>query len=216
MRVRGCFAALSVTVWAGSGCAAPTGPEEPPPEIVRQEPLALSVESLDVIHGALRIVATMADGSADVSVVLGGTCDHREVGGGVSTARTLVWALEERDVASAIDCGLTVHAWAREGGTRVDKVADLAVAVELTSSDSDTPGDGRPPPMPASLEVAQSVLHSRPLRLEGHFFEASLTVAGTQVESGSEPEQAQREEQRGEEPESEQDEESGQDAIEIE
>lgn len=147
----------------------------------------LSVDSLDVLHGALRMVATMADGSADVAVVLGGTCDHKEVGGGVSTATTLVWALEERDVAGAIDCGLTVHARAREARQPVDRVADLAVAVELTSSEPDTPGDA-PPPAPGSIDVAQSVLHGRPLRSEGRSYEASLSIGGMKVDGAGEPE----------------------------
>src|SRR5579862_7025421 len=196
MGVRDGIAALSVVVWAGYGCAAPAGPEEPPPEVVRQESMDVSVDSLDVLHGALRIVATMGDGSADVSVVLGGTCDHREVGGGMSTARTLVWALEERDVADAIDCGLTVHARAREGGRPVDKVADLTVTAELSSSDPDPPGDAPPPAMPASLEVAQSLLHARPLRVAGRSFEASLSVSVTQIAADTEPEQAQTEEEK--------------------
>lgn len=200
MGVRAYIAALSVVVWAGSGCAAPAGPEEPPPEVVRQEPLDLRIESVDVVHGALRIVATMAEGSADVAVVLGGACEHREVGRGVSTARTLVWALEERDVASAIDCDLTVHARAREAGTPIDKVAALTVTAELSSPGSDTPGEGPAPPLPASIDVAQSILHSLPLRIDGRSFEASLTVAGTQVEGDTEPEQAQNEEQQTEEP----------------
>ena len=172
-----------------------------------------NVDSLDVIHGALRIVATMADGSADVSVVLGGTCEHREVGGGVSTATTLVWALEERDVAEAIDCSLTVHARAREGGQPVDKVADLAVAVELTSPEPDAAGDAPPTPALAGIDVAESVLHARTLRIDGHSFEASLSVAGTQVEGDTEPQQAQAEEPTVEDQGSEEDEQA---VVEVE
>lgn len=212
MGMREGIAAVCVVVWASSGCAAPTGPEEPPPEVVRQEPMDVGVDSLDVIHGALRIVATMADGSADLSVTLGGRCEHREVGGGVSTATTLVWAFEERDVADALACGLTVHARAREDGAEVDKVADLAVAVELSPSDPDAPDaarDAPPPPTFATLEVAQSVLHGLPLRSEGRSFEASLSVAGTPVQSDTEPETIQGQEQSVEgveEPPPEQDE----------
>jgi hypothetical protein len=209
MDVRGCIAALCAGLCAASGCAAPTGPEEPPPELVRQEVMDVNVDSLDVIHGALRIVATMADGSADASVALGGRCVHREVGGGVSTATTLVWALEEREVADAIDCGLTVHARTREDGQPVDKVADLAVAVELTSSEPDAAGDSPPAPALAGIEVAQSVLHGRPLRSEGRSYEASLSIGGTQVEGAGEPEQVQPEEPSVEDP-------PGQDEIEIE
>jgi hypothetical protein len=68
--------------------------------------------------------------------------------------------------------------------------------------------------MPTSIDVAQSVLHSRPLRIEGRSFEASLTVAGTQIEGETEPAQAQPEERGTEEPQEEESEQG--ESVEVE
>jgi hypothetical protein len=141
MGVRGSFAAASLIVAAMGGCAGEageTGEEGASEETLAPDgPLDITVDSLDIVHGALRISATMVDGSADVSVQLGGDCEHREVGGGFSTPSTLVWALGGKDVAGAIACGLTVRARVRDGERRVNKVGDLVVSVDIAAQGSE-------------------------------------------------------------------------------
>jgi hypothetical protein len=131
MDARGSLAAACLVAGALCGCEAPTGSDPPldPPET--DEALDVAVDSVDVVHGALRITATMVDGAADVSVRLGGSCDHREVGGGMATPSTLVWTLSDSDVAASMKCGLNVRARAHDGGRRVNRVADLAVGVGM-------------------------------------------------------------------------------------
>jgi hypothetical protein len=153
MNARGLFAALraiacigGLALAAGSaGCMA--SPEEGEEEEARQEPehereeeeveepLDLTVDTLDVVHGSLRLIATMTDGAADVSIRLGGDCEHHEVGGGISTLSTLVWAFGEEDVAEALGCGLVVRARARDGDGFVSKIAALDVTVTATALD---------------------------------------------------------------------------------
>ena len=109
----------------------------------RRLPLEISVDALDIVHGALRISATMVDGAADVSVRLGGDCEHTEVGGGISTLSTLVWALGEKELADAIGCGgLLVRARVHEGTRYVTKHAELDVSVDLQAVGSE-PSRGR-------------------------------------------------------------------------
>jgi hypothetical protein len=137
MNVCGWMARASLIVCALGGCASHSAEEE---EETREEegPLDVTVDSLDVVHGRLRIVATMVDGAADVSVRLGGECEHRDVGGGLSTLSTFVWALGDGDVGDAIVCGLVVRARVRDGARYVNKVAELAVAVGAATTDPDS------------------------------------------------------------------------------
>ena len=142
MQVRGSFATMSLCVGALSGCAARAGAAETAAP-VEDQPLGITVDALDVVHGALRISATMVDGAADVSVRLGGDCEPREVGGGLSTLSTLVWSLGDREVAAAIGCGLAVRARVRDGADWVNKVGELAVAVDLAAQEGQNPTTGR-------------------------------------------------------------------------
>ncbi len=132
MDVRGSLAGAWLALCALAGCTGQAGieasPEEPPP---REAPLAIQVDTLEVVHGALRVEATMVDGAADVAVTLGGRCEHREVGGGVSTPSLMIWSLGDGDVGEAIRCGLTVRARARDALGAVTKVADLGVDVSM-------------------------------------------------------------------------------------
>jgi hypothetical protein len=183
MGVRASLAAWSLVVCAAGGCAAPTGADEPPPEPPpRDEPMDVAVDSLDVVHGALRVIATMTDGAADVSVRLGGGCEHREVGAGLSTPSRLIWALGERDVADALDCGLVVRAKAREGAQAVNKVAELAVAFELTTEEGEGPGDAPDLQSIPRVDFARCVLGDRPLRIAGASYAVSMTVGGTTLQ----------------------------------
>ncbi len=126
---------------ATAGCAVPSsdhaaGPTPPLPEV--EEALALNVDALDVRHGSLRIEASMLDGSADVSVWLGPTCEEREVGRGIATRSGFAWSLSGDDVARAIACNLVVKAHGvDEDGNRVLKIASLDVGVSLVPDGAD-------------------------------------------------------------------------------
>ncbi len=198
MGARGTFATASLIATLTAGCAAEVGTGEVGAErpseqtLASDEPLEVAVDSLDVVHGALRISATMVDGSADVSVRLGGDCKHDEVGGGISTLSTLVWALGDDDLAAAIACGLTVRARVRDGRRYVNKVADLAVAIDLEAQESeDTEDAPRLQIVTMSAagvsadELASSVLKGRLLVLDGASFAISLSVGGTSLETES-------------------------------
>jgi hypothetical protein len=116
---------------ANAGCSAPTHEEQDPtPEV--EEALELTVDDLDIRHGSLRIEATMLDGSADISMWLGPSCEAREVGRGIATRSGFAWSLSGDDVARAIECNLVVKAHGiSDDGTRVVKVAALDVGVSL-------------------------------------------------------------------------------------
>lgn len=104
----------------------------PPPEI--EEALKLSVDALDVRHGSLRIEGSMldGDGSADVSMWLGESCEQHEVGRGIATRAGFAWSLSREEVARAIECSLVVKVRAvDEEGNRVRRVATLPVSVQL-------------------------------------------------------------------------------------
>jgi hypothetical protein len=131
-------AAASLVLCLLCGCAGPTGvdgPDEEPP--VPDEALTMTVDAVDLSHGALRFFGTMDDGSADVTVQLGGDCEHREVGGGFATATGFVWSLSDADLTDAIPCNLRVRARTREGTHIVHRVADLTVALDMVAVDTD-------------------------------------------------------------------------------
>ncbi|HEX3769929.1 MAG TPA: hypothetical protein VHV30_03645 [Polyangiaceae bacterium] len=130
--------ATSLVVCLLCGCAGPVGvdaPDEEPP--APDEPLTMTVDAVDLSHGALRFFGTMDDGSADLTVQLGGDCEHREIGGGFATATGFVWSLSDTDLVDALPCNLRVRARAREGSRVVHKVADLAVALDMIAVDTD-------------------------------------------------------------------------------
>jgi len=158
MNVRGALATLSLIVGA-AGCAAPAGDDPPEEAPAADQPLDLTIDSLDVVHGALRVSATMVDGAADVSVRLGGECEHREVGGGLSTLSTLVWSLGDSEVAEATSCGLVVRARVREGTRYVNKVADLEVTVDM-GAQAENPDDGPQLQAVAPSELGVSAVFS--------------------------------------------------------
>lgn len=138
MNVRGALAAVTLLVGALGGCATPTGEDDSAPE--EEQPLDLTIDAVDVVHGALRISATMVDGAADVSVRLAG-CGRAPVGGGLATPSSIVWSLSDRDLASAIPCLLQVHARVRDGSHYVQKFAQLRVGVGVAPEDGETPPD---------------------------------------------------------------------------
>jgi hypothetical protein len=138
MNTRCSLAAASLLVAGFVGCAAPSDSGDPSEEVAEDLlDLDVTVDALDIVHGALRLSATMVDGGADVSVRLGRDCVHGEVGGGISTPSMLVWALGENDVAEAMACNLVVRARVRQGPRIVTKTVELAVEIDLVSEDSD-------------------------------------------------------------------------------
>jgi hypothetical protein len=129
-------AALALCL-ATASCAAPSHDGQfaaPVPEPEIEEPLTLSVDALDVRHGSLRIEASMTDGSADVSMWLGGDCGTHEVGRGIATRSGFAWSLSRDEIARAIECGLVVHVHAVDpDGHRVRRTAELPVSASLES-----------------------------------------------------------------------------------
>lgn len=159
MKVLGSLATISLIVSAMDGCAAGAGADDPSAQTPDEEQaLDLSVDSLDVVHGALRVSATMVDGAADVSVRLGGDCEPREVGGGLSTRSTLVWSLGDRDVAEAIGCGLMVRARIRDGARWVNKVAEIGLTVDMAAQERENADEGPQLQSVASSEMGISVV----------------------------------------------------------
>jgi hypothetical protein len=138
MRAVGSLATVLLVVGATGGCAPADGEDAPTEEAPEEEqPLDLTVDSLDIVHGALRLSATMVDGAADVSVRIGGECPHREVGGGVSTPSTLVWSFGDQDIADAIGCAIEVRAHVRDGARHVNKVAGLVLSLDVAAQDAE-------------------------------------------------------------------------------
>jgi len=134
-RARGPGAAVLLVLLAmAAGCEAPSGDEdEPAPEPEQILPLDVTVDRVDISHGALRLSATMVEGSADASVRLGDACDGREVGRGMATLSTLVWALDESELADALACNLVVHARVRTEKGHVTKEASLQLFPEVAA-----------------------------------------------------------------------------------
>ncbi len=143
MKLRDSFATASLIACAIGGCAAQTEADDPAADApAEDEPLDMTVDSLDIVHGALRLTATMVDGAADVSVRTGGDCEHREIGGGISTLSRLVWSFGDKDLAAVLGCGLTVRARVQDGAGVVNKVAELGLVADIAAADNG--GEGTP------------------------------------------------------------------------
>jgi hypothetical protein len=185
------LAAAAVLFAATSACASPGAEGETDEEPEREVPLELAVDSVDIVHGALRVIATMTDGSADVSVRLGGDCDQHETGGGLSTTSTLAWTFGEDDLADAIDCGLVVRARVRTGRRYVTKRTDLAVSASVTpsaaeptdSTEEDTPAHSSQSTSFETIDLARAALLGRNLIVDGVACVVSLDVGGTTLQS---------------------------------
>ena len=141
------FGAALALCLATASCAAPGSNEQaassaaPQPEVEEiEEPLALSVDALDIRHGTLRIEASMDDGSADVSMWLGTAqgCETREVGHGIATRSGFAWSLSRDEIARAIECSLTVKVHGIDDeGQHVRRVAQLPVTVAVQPDGAD-------------------------------------------------------------------------------
>jgi hypothetical protein len=154
-------AVLLVLLGVAPGCTTPTGSADgPPPEPEEVLPLELSVDRVDISHGALRLSATMVDGAADVSVMLGDACDRREVGGGLSTLSTLVWSLGEAEVADALACDLVIRARVRTETGHVMKEAPVSLTSSVTSSPENSEQGPQPREGSTSLDGVAIVFTS--------------------------------------------------------
>ena len=182
MDVRGSLARALLLMVSVGGCAAPTAADDAPEETrAVEEPLEMTVDSLDVVHGALRLGATMVDGAADVSVRLAGPCEKREVGGGLSTRSTLVWSLGDGDLADAIRCGLLVRARVRDGTRSVDRIAELGVAVDVSAAEGENADDGPQVQAVSTSELGVSLVFTQVAR-------SARLVAGNSILEASPPE----------------------------
>ena len=138
MDARGMAARASALLAAAVSCAtlscAPQGTEDEGAATALEPELALdlSVDRVDISHGALRVTATMVDGAADLSVRLADGCGGREVGGGISTLSTIVWTFGAADLADMLGCDLVVRARVRSERGYVTKAATLSVGVDTS------------------------------------------------------------------------------------
>jgi hypothetical protein len=181
MDVRGSLATALLLMVSIGGCAAPTAADDVPEEApIVEEPLDMTVDSLDVVHGALRLSVTMVDGAADVSVRLAGPCEKREVGGGLSTRSTLVWSLGDADLAEAIRCGLLLRARVRDGARSVDRIAELGVAVDVSAAEGENADDGPQVQAVSTSELGVSLVFTQVAR-------SARLVAGNSVLGASPP-----------------------------
>lgn len=80
----------------------------------------------------------MEEGSPDVSMWLGPSCEPREVGRGFATRSGFAWSLSREDIARAIECSLVVRVHTvDDDGRRVRKTATLPVSVALVPDGAD-------------------------------------------------------------------------------
>jgi hypothetical protein len=178
-------AALALCL-ATASCAAPSNNEQAEtsaaPEIEEiEEPLALTVDALDIRHGTLRIEASMDDGSADVSMWLGESCETREVGHGIATRSGFAWSLSRDEIARAIECNLTVKVHGIDDeGQHVRRVAQLPVTVAVQPDGADL----------VRLRGQESDGATTKLTFMGPTSAARLHVAGTII--GAESDEIER------------------------
>jgi hypothetical protein len=116
------------------GCATRTddGTEEAEADV----PLAVGLDTLELVRGVLRIDASTENGTGDLSVSLGGTCTMagREIGRGIANGARFVWSMTSDELADAVACG-ELAMDARSG--RSHRRAALGVAVELVPTGED-------------------------------------------------------------------------------
>jgi hypothetical protein len=189
----GALALLAATV----GCVAGEGDDEATVEAPEELPLDLTIDKLDIAHGALRLSATMSEGSADVSLLLGEACGSAEVGRGMANRSTFVWALAEDEVALAMKCDLVVRARVVTETGMLVKAASLSV-LPLVGSSSDDEGPqlqgtssstegitlafGSGELAISHSDFAHAIVLQRPLVFEGASFPTSLSVGGVELQ----------------------------------
>ncbi len=174
------FALFAVT--AGCAAGAEERVETEGVDDVEASPLEITVERVEVVHGALRVRGEMADGSADVWWSLGDACDGREVGRGFATRASFTWMLDEGELADALACGLVVRARTRSGARRRIETAVLPVAASLSAR---VEGGEGPAGAPSYLDCARALLRGRPMALGEHSFDVSVAVNDVALEADS-------------------------------
>jgi|HubBroStandDraft_1064217.scaffolds.fasta_scaffold141585_1 hypothetical protein len=170
---------------ATMGCAAGGIDEDSTAEPAADEPLDLTIDRVDVAHGALRLSASMIDGSADVSLSAGPPCGGGELGRGMATRSGFVWALAEDELALALTCDLVVHARVTTAAGLLVKSISLPVAAGVASSSTDETAElqvGSSEFHPSHLDLARSVLARRPIMVGGTPFTTSLSIGGVELE----------------------------------
>ncbi len=197
MRTRGLTAGALALAAATMSCAIGPGDDEAttaPPEPI---PLDLSIDRVDIAHGALRLRATMIDGSADVWLTTGDSCGSVDIGRGSTTRSTFVWSLAEDEVVLAMKCDLVARARVMtEAGLVLESVA-LSVSPEVAAAPSDdesafevtisSSGDvtirvGSGEQAFSHLELVRALLAQTPLDVWGRPFATTVSVGGTELE----------------------------------
>jgi hypothetical protein len=197
MLSRGLAAGALALLVATMSCVAGQGDDESTDEAPAEVPLDLTIDRIEVAHGQLRLSATMGEGSADVSLLVGDACGSTEVGRGMATRSTFVWALAEDELAMAIKCDLVVQARVVTENGVIVKSLSLAVLPEVVSSAADeglslqattTSENGVALPFGSGshavsqLDFARAVIMQRPLVVEGASFDTSVAVGGIGLE----------------------------------
>jgi hypothetical protein len=188
-------AALALFV-ATMGCAAGDIDEDATAEPPADEPLDLTIDRVDIAHGALRLSASVIDGSADVSLSAGRPCQSGELGRGMATRSGFVWALAEDELALALTCDLVVRARVMTAAGPLVKSMSLPFAASVASSSTDDPADpvamatgeelnvivGSSEVHLSHLDFARAVLTRRPIVIGGTALTTSLSVGGVELE----------------------------------
>jgi hypothetical protein len=194
MEARGKLAGALVLLAAAVSCAPPAEDGEHGETVEPEVPLDLTVDHVDVAHGSMRLRATMADGSPELSIVLGRRCDEDEVGRGAAANETvgrgmatrvsLVWAFDDNDVAEALRCDLVVraHAWTDQG--RVVETTDLAFVPDVTPISVPAPDEGASDEGAARPELTAIEHDPKALALTFRSLtpRATLTVGDSRIE----------------------------------
>lgn len=182
------FVVLAATAHCAMAATGSPGDPESAPE--DEVPLELSVSGADIVHGGLRVRATMQEGSADLAIVLGSDCEHREVGGGITTPSAFAWIFGPDDLAAALRCNLIVIAHTRDATGPHRKTASLPVDAEVVSLEDDGVSDAGEVSAPvaemAVEEIASSFLSGRPMRIGGASLGVTIYVAGIAPEQSTE------------------------------
>ena len=109
------LAAASVLGLGASACGGAGG--APPRRILETLDVGWSVEEVTVRRGEVRVAGTVeVDPAANDLDVVQSRCRGRSLGRGLWTRNRLVWTLSAREVASAVQCQMTIVA-RREAGS---------------------------------------------------------------------------------------------------
>lgn len=172
-----------------AGCATPHEDDRVEgPSVEVEEDLDLEVNRVEATRGALRMTATMREGSPDVSVQLGEGegCEEAEVGRGLATRVKIVWTFTSDEFARAMQCGLVVRARnVQDGRTRVHKKSTLGVSPSVWLDEA---------PEDVTLKSSAIDQNRMSIVVESPARTARL-FAGNEVVEGEEVEQEQEQEQ---------------------